>query len=130
LLNNLVEGSEKLGQNIIMKVIHQNTNTILGNNIVKATSFWRRLRGYMFYKSPKLSFDGIFFPQSSCVHNCFVRFSIDVVFIDKNWEIVKILRGFRPWRFSAIYFKSSHVLEFPAGTIDSSISIGDKLITL
>lgn len=113
-----------------MKVVHQKTNTVLGKNLVSATSFWRRLRGYMFYQSPRLHFDGLFFPQSRSAHNCFVRFPIDVVFIDKNWEIVKILRGFRPWRFSGVYFNASHMLEFPAGTVESSVVVGDKLIRL
>ncbi len=117
-------------QNEFMKIIHQKTNTVLGKNLVRATSFWRRLRGYMFYESPKLHFDGLFFPHSRSAHNFFVRFPIDVVFIDENWEIVKILRGFRPWRFSGMYFNATHMLEFPAGTVEPSVSVGDKLISL
>ncbi len=110
-----------------MKVLHEKSRTILGKNVVKATSFWRRLRGYIFYKSSKLEFDGLFFQRSNCIHNCFVRFPIDAVFVNKEFEIVEILREFKPWRFSRIYFKASHVFKFPSETINDSISIGDKL---
>ena len=92
-----------------MKVIHEKSNYLLGENISSATTFFKRLRGYMFYKTANQSFDGLFFPNAKSIHNCFVRFSIDAIFIDKHNRIVKIIRDFRPWSFSLIYFKASHV---------------------
>ena len=111
-----------------MKVIHQNTGWVLGENILTATSFWHRLRGYMFFSNPKQNFDGLFFPNSCWVHNCFVRFPLDIVFISKEGLIIKVIRDFHPWRFSPIYLKAKHVLELPGGTLSDSIAIGDNLI--
>lgn len=111
-----------------MKIIHEKSQSVLGCNIVPATSFIRRLRGYMFYKSPKQKFDGIYFPNAKTIHNCFVRFPIDAIFIDKNNHIVKILKGFKPWRFSLIYLSASHVIELPQNTVTDVIQVGDKLL--
>jgi uncharacterized membrane protein (UPF0127 family) len=110
-----------------MKVVHQKSGTVLGSNVKAATSFWRRLRGYMFYVRPPSDFDGLYFPDTNGVHNSFVRFSLDVVFISKTNAVVEVIRGFRPWRFSRIYLKAAHVIEFPAGTIPETVMPGDQL---
>lgn len=111
-----------------MKAIHQKSGIILGKNIVAATSFWQRLRGYMFYSTPPVSFDGLYFPRCNLVHNSFVRFELDVIFIDRKDSIVAVIRRFRPWRFSRLYPKAMHVIEFPAGNVPDLIHPGDKII--
>ena len=111
-----------------MKVIHRESGTVLGQRVVTATSFWRRLRGYMLYAQPPSEFDGIYFPKCNQLHNSFVRFSLDLIFIDRQNVVVAVVRGFRPWRFTRIYFKAAHALEFPAGRLPESISIGDHIV--
>lgn len=111
-----------------MRIIHQKSRVVLGENIIKATSFFRRLRGYMFYRTPKQSFDGLYFPNAKTIHNCFVRFSIDAIFIDKNYKVVKVIKGFKPWRFSGIYLKASHVIELPQNVIPKTLEVGDMLL--
>lgn len=81
----------------------------------------------MFYENPPQSFDGLYFPQCKLVHNSFVRFPIDVVFIDKADTVVAVLHRLRPWRFSWIYFSAAHAIEFPAGTVPESVVPGDRL---
>ena len=115
-------------ENYRMRIIHGNTGIVLGRNVSEATSFWKRLRGYMFYPTPPPAFDGLYFPGCKVVHNSFVRFALDVIFVDKNSSVVKILRGFQPWKFSSIYFNAAHAIEFPAGTVPDSVSPGDKLV--
>lgn len=71
--------------------------------------------------------DGIYFSWRNSVHNCFVGFPIDVIFIDKSALIIKVIRNFRPWHFSAIYFRARHVVEFPLGSVPETIQEGDRL---
>lgn len=111
-----------------MKIIHQNSGQVLGKNIRTAVSFWQRLRGYMLYASPPFEFDGLYFPNCNQVHNSFVRFSLDVIFIDKSNLVVSVIRNFRPWRFSGIYPNAAHAIEFPAGRVPQTVVPGDKLI--
>ena len=107
-----------------MRIIHQATGSILGSNVKPANTFWPRLLGFMFRSSP-MPYDGIYFPGCNWVHNSFVRFSLDVIFIDNNNHIVKIIRNFRPWNFSGIYFKARHTIELPAGALPPTVCVGD-----
>ena len=109
-----------------MKVLHTKTGTILGEKVKLATSFSDRLIGLMF-RSEMGEIDGLILDPCNSVHNCFVRFPIDVVFLTSENKIVKIIRNFRPWRFSWIYFSAKRVLELPGGSLGSSISEGDML---
>jgi uncharacterized membrane protein (UPF0127 family) len=110
-----------------MIIIHEKSGQILGQRIKLANTFCSRLSGFMFRESIE-PYDGLFLVRNNSVHNCFVRFSLDIVFINKDNEIVKIIRNFHPWRFSRIYFRARHTIEFSAGTISDSIVVGDKLI--
>lgn len=111
-----------------MKIIHEKTGLVLGEQVVCADSFRKRLTGYMFYKQPPEHFDGLFFKNCKLVHNSFVRISLDVIFIDHRHAVVKVIRGFRPWKFSRIYFRAAHAIEFPTGTVPFSVSDGDLLV--
>lgn len=109
-----------------MKITYDKTARVLGRKIRVTDGLWIRLRGWMFQESME-PFDGLYIPWSKSVHNFFVQFPIDVVFINGENQIVKILRNFRPWQISGIYLRARHVIELPAGTVDSSISEGDYL---
>lgn len=109
-----------------MEIIHSTTNRSIAKNVKYAHSMLDRMLGVMFIKEMK-GMDGLLIDPCNSIHNCFVRFSLDVIFIDKENKVVKIIRDFRPWRFTRIYFKSRKVLELPAGSLIDNISIGDQL---
>ena len=108
-----------------MKVIHSKTNFLLGSDIRFANSFRDRLLGLMFSKN--MIGDGLLLEPCNSVHNCFVRFPIDVVFIDNDNKVVKVLRHFKPWRFSWIYLGARRALELPAGKVPNDVVKGDQL---
>ena len=108
-----------------MILIHKESEKILGKDIRIGKTFLERLRGLMFRN--EMLGDGLIIDPCNSIHNCFVRFPIDAVFVDKNYKIVKILKNFKPWRFSLIYFRASKVIELPNGTITENIKAGDQL---
>lgn len=108
-----------------MKVIHKKTKFILGEDVRSATTFGERLQGLMFAK--KMIGDGLLLEPCTSVHNCFVRFPIDVVFLDRDNKVVKVLRNFKPWRFSWIYLSARRALELPAGKVPDDVVKGDEL---
>ena len=57
----------------------------------------------------------------------FMNFKIDVLFINKSNEIIKIKRSIPPWRKTAIYFSSKKVLELMGGVLPESVEEGDML---
>jgi uncharacterized membrane protein (UPF0127 family) len=78
-----------------------------------ASSFLARLRGLMLTASLTPG-TGLLFPRTSSVHTHFMRYPIDVVFLDAEGRVVSIRHSLRPWRFASCRGASS-VLELPAG---------------
>lgn len=109
-----------------MKVIHKDSQFVLGENIKHANNAWLRLKGLMFVDKMQ-GMDGLLLEPGNSIHNCFVRFPIDVIFLNRKNIVVKIIKGFKPWRFTRIYFSATKVLELPDGTIPANVKEGDEL---
>jgi hypothetical protein len=89
-----------------------------------AAGFWSRLAGLQF-RRPLPSGAGLLLVPCNSVHSCFLRFPIDVVFLDGHGAVLAIRRNLRPWRLAWGPHKSHAVLEFPAGSAD--LQLGEKL---
>lgn len=53
----------------------------------------------------------------------FMRFPIDVLFIDANDHVCHLYRGMRPWRTSRIVRASKFVIELPAGSLERTDTV-------
>ena len=81
-----------------------------------ASSFASRFRGLMGVAQLPPG-TGLLLPGTSSVHTHFMRFPIDVVFLDSERRIVSIVNALRPWRFAKAKAADS-VLELAAGECD------------
>jgi uncharacterized membrane protein (UPF0127 family) len=82
--------------------------------IKKADNFWRRFFGFMGKRPGDYC---IFFSNCTSVHSLFMRFALDVLFLDSNYNIVSIKRNVKPWRLVFGVKGAVHILEAPAGLI-------------
>jgi uncharacterized protein len=63
-----------------------------------------------------------------CMHMLFMRFAIDIVFLDREDTVVRINHNLRPWRISSIVWGARRALELPAGTaLRSQTQVGDQI---
>ena len=61
------------------------------------------------------------------VHTFFMKFAIDLVYLDRRRKVRKVRHAVPPWRMSGCLFAHS-VLELPAGTArESQTEKGDEL---
>ncbi len=61
------------------------------------------------------------------IHSCFMRFPIDLIFLDSGKTVVD-LHNLKPWRFYSAKGSCAWVLEVNTGTIaEKAIEIGDVL---
>lgn len=81
-----------------------------------ANTFAKRFLGLMFKHS--LHNRGIMLSPCNSVHMFFMRFPIDIIFVDREGNIVLSIRELKPWRVSPIVKKSYYVIEMPCGSID------------
>ncbi len=73
--------------------------------------------------------EGILLRPASSIHTFFMRFPIDVVFLDRNLVVRKLVYRLRPWRM-AFGLGSHAVLELPAGEAERhGIARGERLTT-
>ncbi|MHB0976847.1 MAG: DUF192 domain-containing protein [Candidatus Aquicultorales bacterium] len=92
-----------------------------------ATGFFRRMVGLIGRRSIDQGCGLLILPSRS-VHTYFMRFSIDVVFVGKDSEVVATIISLKPWRITRFRKNARAVLELPVGKISSAeISIGDRL---
>jgi uncharacterized protein len=83
-----------------------------------AATFWPRLIGWQFRGKPAAE-EGLLIVPCNSIHTCFVRFSMDVLFLDCGGTILSIRHDLRPWRF-AVGPRGSHaVVEVLAGTANA-----------
>ncbi len=74
-----------------------------------------------------MSGGGLWIVPCESVHTFFMRFAIDLVYLDRKNKVKKVRSAVGPWRVSACLTAHS-VLELPAGTIrDTLTKAGDTL---
>ena len=65
----------------------------------------------------------------SGIHTFFMRFAIDVVFVDHGLRVVRVRPGLRPWRLGPFVLGAHGVFELPAGTLAGlGLERGDVLL--
>jgi uncharacterized protein len=69
---------------------------------------------------------GLVIVPCSSIHTQFMRFPIDVLYVNKEDTIVGIDRHLRPWRIGRFYKRVRYVVELPAGGAEGC-QVGDLL---
>lgn len=108
-------------------MIVKKNDLIITENVKLANSIIDRMIGLMFKKEMR-GFNALLIEPCNSIHTFFMRYDIDVIFLSKNNEVVKIIRNMRPWRLSWIYFRATKVLEMKGGTLPEEVVKGDKLV--
>lgn len=61
------------------------------------------------------------------IHTFFMRFPIDVLFLDGSLRVVRAIEHLSPWRLSPWVPASRSVLELKAGALAGAVRPGDRL---
>jgi hypothetical protein len=110
-----------------LRISNPARQSVLGDRIGVADSTLTRFVGLMGRRSLAPS-HGLLIRPSSGVHTLWMRFSIDVLLLDREHRVLSAYRNLRPFRLTAINWKAAAALELPAGTIDATkTQLGDLL---
>lgn len=95
--------------------------------VLIADSFLTRFAGLMFrQKLPAAT--GLFLAPCNSVHMCFMRFAIDVVYLDKEYNILKVVHDLKPWIGLSLCSKAWAVVEMTAGEVERcGLAVGQRL---
>ena len=75
----------------MVKFVCKEKKMILGEKIFIASTFLERLKGLMFDKKLGEDFDGMLIKQCNSIHTFFMNYNIDVLFLNKKLEVIKII---------------------------------------
>jgi len=95
--------------------------------VQKTETAWERTKGLLGRQDLKEG-EGFLIDPCNSIHTFFMRFPLDVIYLDYEGNVVKLIEKLRPWRMSGC-FSSAKVLEVSSRfIITSGIKIGDQLI--
>jgi len=112
-----------------MRVVNTSKNTILADNAELANTFLKRLIGLLNRKALNPG-EALILAPSNSIHSFFMRFTIDVLFLDKSGKVIRTLPSFKPFRLSPICFNSHSVIEFPENTLELTQTQPGDIINL
>lgn len=107
-------------------------NSEIAANVKFASSFFEKALGLM-GRQPLPVGDALFFKGTrampcNSIQTTFMRFSLDVVFLNKDMQVLSVLRDVKPWRMTWPVPGALSAVEMTAGTLaDKQIEIGDQL---
>jgi uncharacterized membrane protein (UPF0127 family) len=110
-----------------MKAWNRRNNRELSNNVEVADCLLKRMKGLL-GKSEMLAGEGLWIKPCKSIHMFFMKFPIDVVFLNKKNQVIAVRENLKPNRITRLYPRAVSVLELPAGTIEATATeVGDEI---
>ena len=111
-----------------MRIRNATRGTELADKAWVARGFWPRLVGLL--ARPGLApGEALVLEPCSSVHTAFMRFTIDVVYLDRTGKVVKVAPHMKPFRMGGVLRGSRSVIELPTGTIErTGTARGDEIL--
>jgi uncharacterized membrane protein (UPF0127 family) len=107
-------------------IVNLTRGNVVCEDVMIADRARRRMRGLLGRRSLPTG-EGILLQPTPSVHTAFMRFAIDVVFLDRNLQVVKLVEGLNPWRTAGAR-QARSALELAAGEAAArAIQVGDRL---
>ncbi len=118
--------SEPIDEETRFRVVNLSRGTVLATRLEVAFSGKKRRRGLL-GRNDLSTGEGLWIVPCESVHTFFMRFPIDLVYLDRRNRIRKVRSNVPAWRLSACLVAHS-VLELPAGTVvRTEAQRGDKV---
>jgi uncharacterized membrane protein (UPF0127 family) len=107
-------------------LVNERTHTAVATAVELASTRATRRRGLLGRDSLDPS-SALVLTPCLAVHTAFMRFPIDIVFLDQDGFTVKLVADLQPWRMAAAA-RAHSVIELAAGTLRRhAIALGDRL---
>jgi uncharacterized membrane protein (UPF0127 family) len=107
------------------RVVNERTGAALATRVEEARGAWRSLKGLMFRRSLPQG-HGLLFRPARGIHTHFMRFDLDLVFLDRDGRVTKIRHRIAPWRMD--FTSAAACIELNAGAAEAvGLREGDRL---
>lgn len=104
-------------------IINKSRDIIFIEKARIADTFLKRVKGLMFKKDTE---EALIFYRAPSIHTFFMRFNLDVIFLDRKMRVIRIIRNLKPARM--VYtWRAWVTIEIKSGVVSKEISEGDCL---
>lgn len=102
------------------------TGAVLARAPCVAFTPWARAIGVL--GTPFRGYDALVIPRCTSVHTWFLGVSLDLLFVDGEGRIVRVIAPARPWGFHFGPRGTRAVIELPAGALCGiGVAVGDSI---
>jgi uncharacterized membrane protein (UPF0127 family) len=111
-----------------IRVANERTGQVLAERARVARGLFQIIFGL--HLLPRLqTAEGLLLPGATTIDTTFMGYAIDLVFLDRNRRVTKVVSDLRPWRFALWNPGARDCLELPAGVVaHTGTEKGDQLI--
>ncbi|RLL47153.1 DUF192 domain-containing protein [Oceanobacillus piezotolerans] len=112
-----------------MKLVNVETNEVIAEHVKGAYTFWSRFKGLMLTESmPENA--ALHISPCTAIHTFFMKYSIDILYLDKEKKIVGIEKDLEPGKVGKKWMNAKSVIELPAGTMDKTSTVMGQRVVL
>jgi len=111
-----------------MEILNESRGTVLAHAATQARRPLERMRGLLGRAGLEAG-EALIIEPCSSIHTFFMRFPIDVAFLDAEGRVLRALCDLPPWRATRIYPRAKRVVELPAGTLAQTETYEGDLLT-
>lgn len=101
------------------------TGVVLARHVRVARGFWERLQGAL--PDPPAEHEALLITRCSWVHSFGMRGAIDVVYLDSDLRVLRVVSPLLPWRVAPPSWGAWAALELPPGSA-ANLRRGHQLV--
>jgi uncharacterized protein len=109
-----------------MQIIVPSSGRVIASDVKWARSFRDRTTGLIGVNEVPAGFGMVFEPAHQ-IHTFGMRVALDVVFCDRRWAVVHVVRHMAPRRITRPVWRSRFVVELAAGSLPAEVTVGQRL---
>ena len=111
---------------MLMTLVNERTERTIASEVLLATTRATRRRGLLGRDSIDTA-SALVLAPCCAIHTAFMRFAIDVLFVDDDGCVLRVVTGLAPWRL-AIAPRAYAVIELAAGSLEARpVEVGDRV---
>jgi len=111
----------------LIEVYNATREKVLARSAAVADTLLARMKGLL-GRDRLEEGEGLVIDPCNSIHTFFMRFPIDVLFVDGGGRIVRTFGRLEPNRMTGIYFGARCVVELPAGVLEATATqVGDRI---
>lgn len=109
------------------KLVNKTKNIVLSSDLENADSHWKRMKGLLGREGLE-DHRALWIKPCSSIHTYFMKFSIDVAFVDRDLKVTRVCQDIKPGKLVFSPLRTHSVFEFNSGNLkQQAIEVGDQL---